>query len=236
MQDPAEPKPRIASKCPISQCQIMLTETALLDHLLSEHKGLDLKSVEAGEKAFLSFRESIFPYGQPVCMGVLLYGGKGTRARPAQTGLVHRNSILSASYASYEKHLPVLVMGCKTHLTDMLADDEIPSEIYNDICQRRDAAQDGSDQEKDIFVLWLIGPSTTRPIHGEVTLSDVDRIIVRGCRMQLRDFKDFLQPKSFLCEGVDYLMVNRGGMSLMTRNGDEAVEMEVCIDEGRTEI
>ncbi|XP_001660504.2 uncharacterized protein LOC5572686 [Aedes aegypti] len=235
MKDPSEPKPNTRNpwKCPIMRCPTMLSDSALLDHLIAEHKCIDLKPVEAGEKALLSFRESIFPYGQPVCMGVLLYGGKGNQSSPGHS---HRNSILSASFAAYEKHLPVLVMGCKTHLTDMLADDEIPSEIYNDICQRRDAALNGSDRDKDIFVLWLIGPSTSRPVYGEVTISDVDRIIVRGCRMQMHDFKDFLLPKSFLCNGEDYLMVNRPGMSLMTRNGEQDVEMEVVIEEEKTEI
>ncbi|XP_065086300.1 uncharacterized protein LOC135708231 [Ochlerotatus camptorhynchus] len=233
MQNQSEPKPstRNPSKCPIIRCPTVLSETALLDHLLTEHKNIDLKPVEAGEKAVLSFQESIFPHGQPICMGLVLYGGKDERSRPTQMGFSQRNSILSSNNLVYENHFPVLVMGCKTHLTDMLADDEIPAEIYNDICQRREAAQDGSDPEKDIFVLWLIGPSVTRPVYGDLTISDSERINVRGCRMQVRDFKDFLLPKTFLSKGLDYLMVNRGGMNLLTRNGKQALEMEVFVAE-----
>ncbi|XP_062552763.1 uncharacterized protein LOC134217931 [Armigeres subalbatus] len=227
---------RNSSKCPIILCPTVLTETTLLDHLVSEHKNIDIKSVNDGEKAQLSFRESIFPYGQPVCMGLLLYGGKGTHLRPVQTGLAHRNSILSASCAAFEKHLPVMVMGCKTHLTDMLEDDDIPPEMFNDICQEREAAQDGSDPEQDIFVLWLIAPSTTRPVYGDLTISDAERNVVRGCRMLVREFQKWLLPKTFLSEGMDYLMVNRGEMNLLTRGDESDLEMEVCIEEGKMEV
>ncbi|XP_058837037.1 uncharacterized protein LOC131693332 [Topomyia yanbarensis] len=208
------------AKCPIVCCPTTLSEPALLQHLLSDHSDINSETLREGKHCKLLVQEEAFPRGQPICLKILLYGGEKHCLRPARSGLSPRqNLMLHSEHSCYKDHLAVLLMGCKTNRMDMIAEGDVSSTVDRKISQLRERAENDSDPEKDIFVLWLIGTETTWPIYGDLTVRSSGGTFSLGDRVQVKDFTSFTQPKLLLSEGVDYILIIRGAMNLLT-DGD----------------
>lgn len=81
------------------------------------------QDTEGDKRSVLIFSEDILNYGENKCLGVLAYGGRDSNEnnRPGVIGLSRTNSFLPEKYSHFVNHLPILIMGCKILLSDVIA-------------------------------------------------------------------------------------------------------------------
>ncbi|XP_055546625.1 uncharacterized protein LOC129730978 [Wyeomyia smithii] len=219
MAAPSDPntKFRNPTKCPVADCNEIFTESALLEHLLSDHTNIDAKPLLEGEQLRIPLQKNSFPNsGQPICSQIILYGGKEDCLRAVKSGLSRRN--LTTSCCPYGEHLVVLLMGCRIPSMIRLPEEDNPATV-------------GDFEVPDDFVLWLIAPKIERPLFAHVSVSHHQNKFALGDRVQVKDFQSFGQPNPLLQQGLDYLLLTGGAMDLMTNSGQSSLDVVICLEE-----
>lgn len=134
--------------CPVATCHQMIGVTSVLAHFLRDHKQTfdgDFREITADSRALLVFNEQYFRREQTSCLGVLAYAGTGRwldlicvlysidlanlwvlfSSFPGVNGLARPNSFLPEKFSCFTNHLPILILGCKTHLSSMFTNKEM---------------------------------------------------------------------------------------------------------------
>ncbi|XP_058464187.1 uncharacterized protein LOC131438300 [Malaya genurostris] len=208
------------AKCPLEDCSTILSDATLLQHLLQDHDNIEVQPLQEDEKCKVIISEEAFARGKPVCQRIILYGGRNAdHFGPAKPGLSLRNIVLHPEHSAYKDQLVVLVMGYKTQRT-----------IFQESMPREDDSEGDFDPRNDLFVFWFVGTETDWPVYGNLTVRNTNGTFCSSDRLEIRDFKAFMNPTSILREGLDYLLISRGGMRLLTGEDQFFFELEISIN------
>lgn len=205
--------------CPIKNCGRIMGVREVLSHFLNYHKQnhtFEIQSIKANRKCILVFDYNVFKdVGENICLGILAYEGVAN-LKPAVSGLCMSSVSLPKKYAGLSDDLPILIMGCKTHASVLISDQN----------QSSNTSELNDDTENIIFI-WLASTPTTKPIYASLNATNKDFSITRGTNVTIRPFTEQQNIHDLAMDSPDYLFLNYGSSSMLTNEFQEPIELEI---------
>lgn len=189
--------------CPVTNCGHYLCATGMLEHFMQdEYTSGNLIEILEKQETTAALNHNSLLHGNNICIGVLLYGGKNEKQRPAMMGLSLPNSSYSTVLSKYKNHLPILIMACKTHLSAMISPEMYKKQYTNE------------NPERDILVFWLISMQTLKPMYAELTIEN--GCTSKGLTVQIRNMVHEQSVEEFLNCDVNYLYLSAAEIRNLT--------------------
>lgn len=212
-------------QCPVRKCNQTVGITSVLLHFLRDHiqdYPVECQEIFSGKQSVMLFKEHVFEHYENLCLGMLVYGGNinDPESRPALSGICHANSFLFGNSQCFTNHLPILIMGCKTSLSYLIEDKKLAEQLA-----------DPNDKEKDILVIWLATVETTRLMHCTITVLNTDMTTSRSTIVEIRNLRDSQDPKVFLSQDSNYLMLSRAEIDLVSSGDKKQIRIEILVND-----
>lgn len=198
-------------KCPLTKCSVIVSPSLILSHFLKEHQldddPVDFKEIQEKEKVSLMFTmtRDVMELDENVCLGILAYEMKSSRKQ-------HSNAMLSHPFRSYEHHVPIFIMTCRSNYVKMY-----------------DKDSDFIDPDADFIAIWLVTPDPAQKnLFVTLTAHNEDCTKSLSSLIRVRSASDSQEVRDFIDTESDFLVINSGFLEEISSNGSILTEISVA--------
>lgn len=146
--------------CPLLHCRHPLRSREILSHCINDHK-IKLYKASPQQKQVLNVTDLDFIFNQVVCLGILAYDGPHPSLSFSSETI--SNILLPLKFKEFVNHIPVLVLGMRTNVVDLLT----PRSDYSS-CSSIQTPEERSPVN-DVVLIWLATSPAAACLYAQIS-------------------------------------------------------------------
>lgn len=205
--------------CPIKNCKHPLRSREVMSHFFNMHK-IEVTHTQPQQKTTLVVNDADFIYNQTICLGVLAY--KGLHQFSSFTTESPSNISLPSCLKAYADHLPVLILGRRTNIVDLLYETKTDGSF--------DSLRTPVERKanNDIVLIWFTTVPVGVTVYGEVAASNLNSAAFYGMTLKVKPLKT-VEEEQVQFREADCLRLSYGWLKQLTNSFKNSFKLEMCL-------
>ncbi|XP_037934362.1 uncharacterized protein LOC119673451 [Teleopsis dalmanni] len=212
-------------RCPVDACNEAFDPDELLSHIFYKHttdnviRRYGINEIHNNQTAKMHFKDTDLQPTKAVCIGCVLYVSavKKSIIIPPDLPFCNANTFLHQKYAKYKNHAPIMIMASLTTWAALLLSKPLKVKCKADKVQ---------DPSLLLTVIWLVGTKINKPFNVCLTLFSENMLNSKSAILKVRPIYEAQKPCHFLRHHINYMLLSKGELDLLSNNGRTNIKIE----------